>query len=91
MKLYEHVQHVSVKFVLKLFKLFQSNLANIKLARDALKELIETNSSKYAFEVATHLNVPLQDKLVRVLFLFIIKNHEVGPVFPFRSAGRVYP
>ena len=28
----------------------------IKLARDALKELIETNSGKYAIEVATHLN-----------------------------------
>ena len=25
-----------------------------KLARDAVKELIETNSSKYAIEVATH-------------------------------------
>ena len=43
-----------MKFVLKLVELFQSNCAIIKLARDALKELIETNSSKYAIEVATH-------------------------------------
>ena len=79
-----------MKFVLKFIVVSEVSSIVIKLARDALKELIETNSSKYAFEVATHLNVPLQDKLVRVLFLFIIKNHEVGPVFPFRSAGRVH-
>ena len=44
-----------MKFVLKLFELFQSNLAIIKLTQDALKELIETNCCKYAYEVATHL------------------------------------
>ena len=42
----------------------------IKLARDSLKEQIETNSSKYAIEVATHLNVPLQDKLVHERILW---------------------
>ena len=52
---------------------FRVIFANIKLACDALKELIETNSSKYSIEVATHLNVPLQDKLVHEL----IANKEI--------------
>ena len=51
-----------MKLVLKLYCCFRVSSIVIKLDRDALKELIETNSSKY--EVATHLNVPLQDKLV---------------------------
>ena len=55
----------------------------------AVRKLIETNSSKYAIEDATPQNNVLQDKLVRVVLdLHAIKNHEVGPVFPFRSVGR---
>ena len=43
-----------VKFVLKFIVVSEVSSIGIKLARDALKELIETNSSKYTIEVATH-------------------------------------
>ena len=43
-----------MKFVLKFIVVSEVSSIVIKLARDALKELIETNSSKYAIEVATH-------------------------------------
>ena len=76
-----------MKFVLKLIVVSEVVSSIIKLTQDALKELIETNCCKYAYEVATHLKVPI---CRTNLFLFLIKNHEVGQVFPFRSAGRVH-
>ena len=61
----EHVEHAFVKFVVNLSNVSEvlSSII-IKLTQDALKELIEINCCKYYREVATHLNVPLQDKLV---------------------------
>ena len=53
-----------MKFVLKLIIVSECLFAIIKLTQDALKELIEMICCKYYREVATHLNVPLQDKLV---------------------------
>ena len=52
MTMYEHVQHGTwfVKFVLKSIIVSEVSCIVIKLARDVLKELIETNSSKYAIE-----------------------------------------
>ena len=48
-------EKLAVKFPL----LFQSGSFSIlKLAHDALKELVGTNSCKYLIEVATHINVP---------------------------------
>ena len=54
MKLYEHVQHVLVKLVLKLSIISECSFSIIKLTQDALKELLEINSCKYDVEVATH-------------------------------------
>ena len=54
MKLYEHVQHVYVKFVLKLSIVSECTYSIIKLTQDAFKELLEINSCKYVVEVATH-------------------------------------
>ena len=49
---------VFVKFGFR-FPLFQNDVIfDIKLAHDALKELVETNTCKYTIEVATLLNVP---------------------------------
>ena len=53
--LYEHVQHVLVKLVLKLSIISECSFSIIKLTQDALKELLEINSCKYYVEVATHL------------------------------------
>ena len=47
MKLYEHVQHVSVIFVLKLSNYFRDIFSIIKLAIEALKELVASNSCEY--------------------------------------------
>ena len=44
-----------MKFVLKLIVVSEVMSSIIKLTQDALKELIETNCCKYAYEVATHL------------------------------------
>ena len=45
-----------VKLAVKFPLLFQSGYFSIlKLAHDALKELVRTNSCKYSFMVATHL------------------------------------
>ena len=56
MKLYEHVTHASVKFVLKLLIISECFDSIIKLTQDALKELLEINSCRYYVEIATHLN-----------------------------------
>ena len=48
-----------MKFVLKLIVVSEVVSSIIKLTQDALKELIETNCCKYAYEVATHLKVPI--------------------------------
>ena len=53
-KLYEHVEYVFVKFVLKLLPISECTFRIIKLTQDALKELIVINSCKYDVEVATH-------------------------------------
>ena len=42
------MSHVLVKIVVKLDRCFRVSSIVIKLACDTLKELIETNSSKYA-------------------------------------------
>ena len=47
MKLCEHVQHVSVIFVLKLSNYFRDIFSITKLAYDALKELVASNSCEY--------------------------------------------
>ena len=46
-----------MKFVLKLFELFQSNLAIVMLAQDALKELAGIKFCKYEFMIAILLKV----------------------------------
>ena len=46
-KLCEHRQHVSVNFVLKLSNYFRVIFSIIKLACDALKELVTSNSCEY--------------------------------------------
>ena len=53
------MQHAFVKFVVKLSIVSEVLFSIIKLTQDALKELIETNCCKYAYEVATHLKVPI--------------------------------
>ena len=60
--LYEHMEHVSVKFVLKLFKLFQSNLAIVMLAQDALKERVGSSLCKYKFDCHPIKMCIVQDK-----------------------------
>ena len=81
------MQHPFVKFVVNL-SIVSEVLSSIiiKLTQDALKELIEINCCMYYREVATHLNVPLQDKLVLVLDL-VIKIEELVTVFPFNQQG----
>ena len=51
----EHSRYDLVSFVLKVSVNFRSVDRIIKLALDALKELVRTNSCKYSFMVATHL------------------------------------
>ena len=77
--------HVSVKFVLTFIVVSEVSLVVIKLTQDALKELIEMICCKYYHEVATHLNVPLQDKLVAN------KEIEVGHSLSIQPAGREHP
>ena len=77
--------HVSVKFVLTFIVVSEVSLVIIKLTQDALKELIEMICCKYYREVATHLNVPLQDKLVAN------KEIEVGHSLSIQPAGREHP
>ena len=59
---------MSIKLVVKVLIISECSLIEqficiknqiIKLTNDAFKELIEINSCKYTFKVATHLNVPL--------------------------------
>ena len=64
---------------------FRVIFAIIKLTQDALKELIEMICCKYYHEVATHLNVPLQDKLTAN------KEIEVGHSLSIQPAGRDHP
>ena len=52
----EYVQHGLVKLVLEDFHYFRVYSFNYKLARDALKELVEFNSCEYENLVATHFN-----------------------------------
>ena len=74
-----------MKFVLKLIVVLEVVSSIIKLTQDALKELIEMICCKYYGEVATHLNVPLQDKLVAN------KEIEVGHSLSIQPAGREHP
>ena len=54
MKSYEHVTHASVKFVLKLLIISECFDSIIKLAHDALKELVRIKSCMYDSLIATH-------------------------------------
>ena len=74
-----------MKFVVKLSIVSEVLFSIIKLTQDALKELIEMICCKYYHEVATHLNVPLQDKLVAN------KEIEVGHSLSIQPAGREHP
>ena len=56
-KLYIHVQDVFVNFVVKLLIVSEVVFSIIKLAQDALRELVEINSCEYEYLVATHLIV----------------------------------
>ena len=51
-----------MKFVLKLFELFQSNLAIVMLAQDALKELVGSSLCKYEFDCHPIKMCIVQDK-----------------------------
>ena len=53
MKSYEHVTHASVKFVLKLLIISECFDSIIKLAHDALKELVGSSLCKYHSLIAT--------------------------------------
>ena len=59
---------MSIKLVVKVLIISECSLIEqfilvknriVKLTNDAFKELIEINSCKYTFEVATHFNIPL--------------------------------
>ena len=89
MTMHEHMQHVFGKFVVKLSVVSEVLFSIIKLTQDALKELIETICCKYYLEVATHLNVPLQDKLVLILCSIALKIEELVTVFPFKQQGMI--
>ena len=78
-----------MKFVLILIIVSEVVSSIIKLTQDALKELIEMICCKYYREVATHLNVPLQDKLVHELVAN--KEIEVGHSLSIQPAGRDHP
>ena len=47
---------VFVKFVVKLFIISEYIHSIIKLAQDAFRELVEFNSCKYDYLIATHFN-----------------------------------
>ena len=51
-----------MKFVLKLFELFQSNLAIVMLAQEALKELVGSSLCKYNFDCHPIKMCIVQDK-----------------------------
>ena len=51
----EHVPDVLVKLVLEVFINSECICSIIKLAQDAIKELVEINSCEYDSLIATHL------------------------------------
>ena len=51
------MQDVFVNFVVKLLIVSEVVFSIIKLAQDALRELVEINSCEYEYLVATHLIV----------------------------------
>ena len=55
-KQYEHVQDVFVNFVVKLLIVSEVVFSIIKLAQDALRELVEINSCEYEYLVVTPSN-----------------------------------
>ena len=75
-----------MKFVLKLIVVSEVVSSIIKLTQDALKELIETNCCKYAYEVATHLKY----LFVGQTCLDLIKI-EVGHSLSIQPAGHDHP
>ena len=75
-----------MKFVLKLIVVSEVVSSIIKLTQDALKELIETNCCKYAYEVATHLKY----LFVGQTCLDLIKIESWSQSF-HQPAGREHP
>ena len=53
---------MSCEVVVKLFELFQSNLAIVMLAQDALKELVGSSLCKYEFDCHPIKMCIVQDK-----------------------------
>ena len=72
-------QVVLVKLVLKVYIISECFSSIIKLAQDALKELVEFNSCKYDSLVATHLIVSFRTNLLRGFCA--INTFEVGQVY----------
>ena len=75
-----------MKFVLKLFELFQSNLAIVMLAQEALKELVGSSLCKYKFDCHPIKMCIVQDKPKCLLM-----NHmnAIG-INIFEVVGQVY-